>query len=103
VRFLDGHEEEHPLAALPDLVTERGNPGNRRRIDGVTAYLAAPVLEGGVELVDTPRSMLISPGTFPVGGRLTCARRRSRRPAGSGCEAQESRPCAGRSVAATGW
>ena len=53
-RFLDGHDEKHPLAALPDLVTERGNPGNRRRIDGVTVYLAAPVLEGGVELVDTP-------------------------------------------------
>jgi len=54
VRFLDGHDEKHPLAALPDLVTEGGNPGNRRRIAGVTAYLAAPVLAGGVELVDTP-------------------------------------------------
>jgi GTP-binding protein EngB required for normal cell division len=54
VRFLDGHDEKHPLAALSDLVTERGNPGNRRRIAGVTAYLAAPVLAGGVELVDTP-------------------------------------------------
>jgi GTP-binding protein EngB required for normal cell division len=54
VRFLDGHEEKHPLATLPDLVTERGNPGNRRRIAGVTVYLAAPVLAGGVELVDTP-------------------------------------------------
>jgi ribosome biogenesis GTPase A len=54
VRFLDGHEEKYPLAALPDLVTERGNPGNRRRIAGVTAYVTAPVLEGGVELVDTP-------------------------------------------------
>jgi Dynamin family len=54
VRFLDGHEEKHPLTALADLVTERGNPGNRRRIAGVTAYLAAPVLAGGVELVDTP-------------------------------------------------
>jgi hypothetical protein len=54
VRFLDGHDEKYPLAALPDLVTERGNPGNRRRIGGVTVYLAAPVLEGGVELVDTP-------------------------------------------------
>jgi len=30
VRFLDGHDEKHPLAALTDLVTERGNPGNRR-------------------------------------------------------------------------
>jgi GTP-binding protein EngB required for normal cell division len=54
VRFLDGHEEKYPLAALPDLVTERGNPGNRRRIAGVTVYVTAPVLEGGVELVDTP-------------------------------------------------
>jgi GTPase Era involved in 16S rRNA processing len=54
VRFLDGHEEKYPLTALADLVTERGNPGNRRRIAGVTVYLAAPVLAGGVELVDTP-------------------------------------------------
>jgi GTP-binding protein EngB required for normal cell division len=54
VRFLDGHDEKHPLAVLPDLVTERGNPGNRRRIAGVTVYVAAPVLAGGVELVDTP-------------------------------------------------
>ena len=54
VRFLDGHDEKHPLTALADLVTERGNPGNRRGIADVTAYLAAPVLAGGVELVDTP-------------------------------------------------
>jgi hypothetical protein len=53
-RFLDGHEEKYPLTALADLVTERGNPGNRRRVGGVTVYLAAPVLAGGVELVDTP-------------------------------------------------
>ena len=54
VRFLDGHDEKHPLAVLSDLVTERGNPGNRRRIAGVTVYVAAPVLADGVELVDTP-------------------------------------------------
>ncbi|HSZ45301.1 MAG TPA: dynamin family protein [Streptosporangiaceae bacterium] len=54
VRFLDGHEEKNPLTSLADLVTERGNPGNRRRIAGVTVYLAAPVLADGVELVDTP-------------------------------------------------
>ena len=47
VRFLDGHDEKHPLAALADLVTERGNPGNRRGIADVTAYLAAPVLRAG--------------------------------------------------------
>ena len=54
VRFLDGHDEKHPLAVLSDLVTERGNPGNRRRIASVTVYAAAPVLADGVELVDTP-------------------------------------------------
>jgi hypothetical protein len=54
VRFRDGHEEKQPLTALPDLVTERGNPGNRRHIAGVTVYLDAPILAGGVELVDTP-------------------------------------------------
>ncbi len=54
VRFLDGHDEKHPLTALPDLVTERGNPGNRRGIAGVTVYVAATVLADGVELADTP-------------------------------------------------
>ena len=54
MRFLDEHAEKHPLAALADLVTERGNAGNRRGIAEVTVYLAAPVLAGGVELVDTP-------------------------------------------------
>jgi GTP-binding protein EngB required for normal cell division len=54
VRFRDGHEEKHPVGALADLVTERGNPGNRRRIAGVTVYLDAPVLASGLELVDTP-------------------------------------------------
>jgi GTP-binding protein EngB required for normal cell division len=54
VRFRDGHEEKQSLGALGDLVTERGNPGNRRRIGSVTVYVDAPVLAGGVELVDTP-------------------------------------------------
>jgi len=54
VRFADGHEEKQPLTALPDLVTERGNPGNRRRVADVTVYLDAPLLADGVELVDTP-------------------------------------------------
>ena len=54
VRFADGHEEKQPLSALPDLVTERGNPANRRHIAAVTVYLDAPLLADGVELVDTP-------------------------------------------------
>ena len=54
VRFADGHEERHPYAALDDLVTERGNPANRRGIASVAVYVDAPVLADGVELVDTP-------------------------------------------------
>jgi Dynamin family len=54
VCFLAGHEEAHPLAALSDLVTEAGNPGNRRRIASVTVYAEAAVLAAGAELVDTP-------------------------------------------------
>src|SRR5580698_812493 len=53
-KFRDGHEEKQPVDVLADLVTERGNPSNRRGIAGVTVYLDAPVLASGVELVDTP-------------------------------------------------
>jgi GTP-binding protein EngB required for normal cell division len=53
-KFRDGHEEKHPVDVLADLVTERGNPSNRRQIASVTVYLDAPVLASGVELVDTP-------------------------------------------------
>ncbi|MGP0026653.1 MAG: dynamin family protein [Streptosporangiaceae bacterium] len=54
VAFLAGHEEKHPLTALADFVTEVRNPRNQRMVAGVTVYLDAPVLAGGVELVDTP-------------------------------------------------
>jgi Dynamin family len=54
VMFRDGHEEKHPLTALADFVTEKRNPRNERMVAGVTVYLDAPVLAGGVELVDTP-------------------------------------------------
>jgi GTP-binding protein EngB required for normal cell division len=54
VVFRDGHEEKHPLTALADFVTETRNPRNQRMVAGVTAYLDAPVLADGVELVDTP-------------------------------------------------
>ena len=50
----DGHTERLPLTALWDLVTETGNPDNRRGLSAVTAYLGAPLLAGGVELLDTP-------------------------------------------------
>jgi len=45
------HDDKHPPAVLADLVTERGNAGTRRRVAGVTVYLDAPILAGGIELV----------------------------------------------------
>jgi Dynamin family len=65
VRFADGHEEKQPLTALADLVTERGNPGNRRHVAAVTVYLDAPVLADGVEVADTLAPGRCSRGTRP--------------------------------------
>jgi tRNA U34 5-carboxymethylaminomethyl modifying GTPase MnmE/TrmE len=50
----DGHAERYPLSALDELVTERGNPGNRRGLASVSVIVDAPLLARGVELVDTP-------------------------------------------------
>jgi GTP-binding protein EngB required for normal cell division len=54
--FTDGHAEHLPLTALTELVTERANPGNRRGVTRVVVALdpAVALLEGGVELIDTP-------------------------------------------------
>jgi small GTP-binding protein len=52
--FRDGRSQSFPLSALEDLVTERGNPENRRNLVSVTVVVDAPVLVRGVELVDTP-------------------------------------------------
>jgi hypothetical protein len=52
--FADGREEQRPLGSLDELVTERGYPGNRLGVADVSVYVNAPVLAGGVELVDTP-------------------------------------------------
>jgi hypothetical protein len=65
VQFADGHEAKQPMSALPELVTERGNPGDRRRIAAVTVYLDAPLLAGVVELVDTPGTGRCSNGIPP--------------------------------------
>lgn len=43
-----------PLEALAGLVTESGNPGNRRGLTAVVVRFGAPLLADGIELVDTP-------------------------------------------------
>lgn len=50
----DGTEQERPVAELADYVTEAGNPGNRWGVELVRIELAHELLEGGLELVDTP-------------------------------------------------
>lgn len=54
VVYADGTRTSWPLDELDAVVTERGNPGNRRGVAAVTVRLAAPLLARGVELVDTP-------------------------------------------------
>lgn len=52
--FVNGSRRAFPVADLPLVVTETGNPGNRKGLAEVTLTLPAAVLAKGVELVDTP-------------------------------------------------
>ena len=55
VHYTEGRTERRAVADLTDLVTERGNPGNRRAVAGVDVILSTGDLGGyPVELVDTP-------------------------------------------------
>lgn len=54
VTFEDGSQQVLGLDALPDFVTERGNPRNRRHVRGVEVTFPAPWLSRGIRLVDTP-------------------------------------------------
>ncbi|MBO3749788.1 dynamin family protein [Streptosporangiaceae bacterium NEAU-GS5] len=53
VAFADGRRELRPLPDLPDLVGDRGNPGNRQCVARVVVELDDPLLGKGVEMVDT--------------------------------------------------
>lgn len=66
--FRDGRAESFPLSALDDLVTERGNPGNRRNLASVTVAVDAPLLARGVELVRAERGS----GAGGSRGRRSC-------------------------------
>ncbi|HXF71331.1 MAG TPA: dynamin family protein [Actinomycetota bacterium] len=54
VRYRDGRSEAARVDDLEALVTERGNPGNRRGVAGVEVAYPAELLRGGALLVDTP-------------------------------------------------
>jgi hypothetical protein len=53
VRFAEGWQEISP-AALAEYVTETSNPGNRKAVLAVEVFEPAPLLAGGMCLVDTP-------------------------------------------------
>jgi GTP-binding protein EngB required for normal cell division len=46
--------EELSLSALPDYVTERGNPSNQKKVKTAYIELPLPFLRCGLEFVDTP-------------------------------------------------
>jgi GTP-binding protein EngB required for normal cell division/uncharacterized protein (DUF1778 family) len=46
--------ETVPLSQLDDYVTERGNPGNKKRVKTATVEVPLPFLRRGLEFVDTP-------------------------------------------------
>ncbi len=54
VEFLEGSEQQVPLAALSDYVTEKGNPANARKVREVHIRWPSPWLKNGVRLIDTP-------------------------------------------------
>ncbi len=54
VAFEDGRRETVALDALPDYVTERGNPDNTRHVRVVEVAFPAPWLRRGFRLADTP-------------------------------------------------
>lgn len=54
VVFDSGECRTVSLAALPDYVTERGNPGNAKGVREVAVGWPAPWLAQGLRLVDTP-------------------------------------------------
>jgi ribosome biogenesis GTPase A len=54
VQFMDGKEKDVPVSDLSELITERGNPNNHKRVQEVTIYHPSPYLQGGVRIIDTP-------------------------------------------------
>lgn len=47
-------DDEAPISALPEYVTDTGNPGNQKRIKAVYVEFPSPFLRRGLEFVDTP-------------------------------------------------
>jgi hypothetical protein len=49
-----GFDQEIPIGALPEFITERGNPGNRKQVLSADIEVPAAFLRRGLHFVDTP-------------------------------------------------
>jgi ribosome biogenesis GTPase A len=47
-------DQEIPIGALPDFVTERGNPDNQKHVLSAEIEVPAPFLRRGLHFIDTP-------------------------------------------------
>jgi len=47
-------DQQIPIAALPDFITERGNPDNEKQVLSAAIEVPAPFLRRGLHFVDTP-------------------------------------------------
>jgi GTP-binding protein EngB required for normal cell division len=54
ITFADGRSEECTLEEFRRLITEQGNPGNRRNVTRALVESPSPRLREGIVLVDTP-------------------------------------------------
>jgi hypothetical protein len=54
IHFLDGSSREIKTSALPDYVTERGNPSNRLGVAVAVVQLPSEFLSSGLRIIDTP-------------------------------------------------
>lgn len=54
VTFNDGKKEEIDIKALPEFVTEKGNPCNKKGVKDINIYYPSEYLKRGVVLIDTP-------------------------------------------------
>ena len=52
--FLDGTHRRLPVKEVPHYITEKYNPENEKGVDRVEIEFPAPLLRGGVRLIDTP-------------------------------------------------
>jgi len=54
ILFQDGRKLKVTTADLPAYITESGNPENRKHVAGVEVFQSSPILQEGLQLIDTP-------------------------------------------------